>query len=146
MAEKNYASPGSRIVAIVIDTIILGIIGFLLMIPFGLSTAMLALMSGSWNIAMWMIAYVVVLNFIIWIIYFTYFEGNSGQTIGKKAMHIKVVKNDGKKLTYADALIRTILRVIDGIAFYLIGLIVILVTERKQRIGDMAAGTIVVKA
>ena len=49
-------------------------------------------------------------------------------------------------MTYVDAFVRTLLRIIDGLAFYLIGFIVILVTEKKQRIGDFTAGTIVVKA
>jgi len=79
-------------------------------------------------------------------LYFTYFEGSSGQTLGKKALGIKVVKENGNKLTYGDAFIRTILRIIDSIGAYLLGLIVILVSQKKQRIGDLAAHTIVVKA
>jgi len=87
-----------------------------------------------------------VLNVLVWLLYFTYFEGTSGQTLGKKIMGIKVVKENGDQPSFMDALIRTILRIIDGIAFYLVGFIVILVSEKKQRLCDMAAGTIVVEA
>jgi uncharacterized RDD family membrane protein YckC len=78
--------------------------------------------------------------------YFVYFEGTTGQTIGKKIVNIKVVKEDGKPMTYIDAFIRTLLRLIDGQLAYLLGLIIILVSEKRQRLGDMAAKTLVVKA
>lgn len=146
----NLASPGSRIVAIILDTIILTVIMVILAIPFGLSSALFSMMAdytgmlNAWaNVALW--GTFAFLNFIISIMYFTYFEGTTGQTPGKRAMNIKVVTENGKKLTTADALIRTILRIIDSIAFYLLGLIIILVTEKKQRLGDVLAKTIVVK-
>jgi uncharacterized RDD family membrane protein YckC len=147
----DYASPGSRIVAIIIDTIILLIIMAIIAIPFGLTTALFGMMAdvtammNLWaNAAMW--GAFLVINIIIWLLYFTYFEGTTGQTPGKRAMNIKVTKEDGKKANFTDAFIRTILRIIDGIFFYILGLIIMLVTERKQRLGDILAKTIVVKA
>ena len=86
------------------------------------------------------------ITLIIFIGYFTYFEGKKGQTPGKKALGIKVVGEDGKSIEMTDALIRTLLRIIDGIAFYLVGFIFVLATEKHQRLGDLAAKTIVVKA
>ena len=89
----------------------------------------------------------IVISAVIWLVYFPYFESTTGQTIGKKVMSIKVVKEDGKKLTMSDAIIRTVLRIVDALpTAYIIGLIVMLVSQKKQRIGDMAARTIVVKA
>jgi len=147
----NHASPASRIVAIILDSIILVIIMVILAIPFGLSSAIFSMMAdyanmvNAWaNAALW--GTFAFLNLIISFAYFTYFEGTTGQTPGKRAMNIKVAREDGKKMTYADALIRTILRIVDGILFYLLGLIIILVTEKKQRLGDVLAKTIVVKA
>lgn len=148
MPKDDYASLGTRIVAIIIDSIILAIIASIIAMPFGLTMTPFAMMGNDMMAAM---AYMsamgtmMLLSVVIWIVYFTYFEGTSGQTPGKKVMHIKVVKEDGKKMTYADALIRSVLRIIDGIGAYLLGFIIILVTEKKQRIGDMAAGTLVVK-
>lgn len=144
----KYAGVGSRIVAIIIDTIILIVIASVITIPFGLSGALFSQMTMGGSMANFLTSGLFstlgLVNFILWILYFTYFEGTSGQTLGKKAMGIKVVKERGK-LTYTDAFIRTILRIIDAIGFYILGLIVVLVSEKKQRIGDLAAHTIVVK-
>jgi len=83
--------------------------------------------------------------FIIVLGYYFLLEMSGGQTIGKKVMGIKVVAVDGV-LTPGKVIIRTLLRIVDGLPlFYLIGIIVIATSQRKQRIGDMAAGTIVVK-
>ncbi|NIO22819.1 MAG: hypothetical protein GTN38_02210 [Candidatus Aenigmarchaeota archaeon] len=147
----DYAGVGSRIVAIIIDTIILWIIAVIIAIPLGLLSAftgmmtdVTAMMNLFANAAIW--GTFTVVNAIIWILYFSYFESTSGQTPGKRAMSIKVTKEDGSKATFVDALVRTILRIIDGIFFYILGLIIILVTEKKQRLGDILARTIVVKA
>jgi len=139
----NYASVGSRIAAIIIDSIIILIVSGIIAIPLGVSATLVSSMGSPMNFAF--IGTFAVLNFVLWILYFTYFEGSSGQTLGKKALGIKVVKETGKKLTYTDAFIRTILRIIDSIGAYILGLIVILVSQKKQRIGDLAAHTVVVK-
>lgn len=74
-----------------------------------------------------------------------------GQTIGKKLMKIVVVKEDGSPCTYTTSLIRNLLRIIDVLIpigntpTYLIGGVVILLTKRKQRIGDLLAKSVVVK-
>ena len=83
-----------------------------------------------------------------WALYY-YFacESGGGQTIGKRLMRLRVVRADGGHAGMGEIFVRTILRVIDGIALYLVGLVVMLVTgERRQRLGDLAAGTVVVDA
>jgi hypothetical protein len=76
--------------------------------------------------------------------YFFALESGGGQTLGKRLMKIRVVRADGRPASMGEIAVRTILRVIDN---YLVGLIVMLATgERRQRIGDLAAGTIVVDA
>jgi len=72
-----------------------------------------------------------------------------GQTVGKMAVKIKVVKEDGTKISYIDALVRTVLLVIDAIPYfipYLLGAILIWSSGKKQRLGDRVAHTIVVSA
>lgn len=144
----TYAGIGSRIVAIIIDHIILFIIAVIVSLPFGATAFMLGAMSNPMAAAgaLAAIAAVVVINIIIWILYFTYFEGKTGQTPGKSLVNIKVVKEGKKKMTYGDALVRTILRIIDGLFFYILGLIIIAATEKRQRLGDIVAKTLVVKA
>jgi uncharacterized RDD family membrane protein YckC len=149
MAE--YANVVSRAIAVIIDHVLLLIATAIIAIPFGLSTAMFSMMANfanplaaMSNAALWATFGVIAL--IVWILYFAYFESKSGQTIGKKLVNIKVTREGGEKLTLEEALLRTILRIIDGLALYLLGFIVVLVSEKKQRLGDIVAKTIVVKA
>jgi uncharacterized RDD family membrane protein YckC len=83
-----------------------------------------------------------------WALYYYFaLESGGGQTVGKKLMKLRVVRADGHEAGMREIAVRTVLRVIDGIALYMVGLIVMLVTgERRQRIGDLAASTIVVDA
>lgn len=78
--------------------------------------------------------------------YYIYFEGTQGATFGKKAMGLRVVKEDGTPMTMNAAIIRTLLRIIDGLFLYLVGAIAVWTSAKKQRLGDMAAHTLVVKA
>ena len=67
------------------------------------------------------------------------------QTVGKRVMKIRVASLDGSKPTAGATFVRTLLRLIDGIFFYAVGLIVIFATgERRARLGDLAAKTKVV--
>src|SRR5215216_3651065 len=83
-----------------------------------------------------------------WALYYYFaLESGDGQTVGKKLMKLRVVRADGRPAGMREIAVRTILRVVDGIGAYIVGLIVMLATgERRQRIGDLAAGTIVVDA
>ena len=66
-----------------------------------------------------------------------------GQTLGKKAMKIRVVKIDGYQASLADYLIRWFFRIVD-IYIFGMGLFFIAFSKKTQRIGDMAAGTSVI--
>ncbi len=83
-----------------------------------------------------------------WALYYHFaMESGDGQTVGKKLMKLRVVLADGRPAGMREIAVRTVLRVIDGIGAYIVGLIVMLVTgERRQRLGDLAAGTKIVDA
>jgi uncharacterized RDD family membrane protein YckC len=83
-----------------------------------------------------------------WALYYYFaLESGGGQTVGKKLMKLRVVRADGAPAGMREVAVRTILRVVDGAGAYIVGLIVMLATgEKRQRIGDLAAGTIVVDA
>jgi uncharacterized RDD family membrane protein YckC len=144
MAE--YAGLMHRSLAITIDHIILGIIAIIISMPIGLSTLFSTDKISPFMMLANMFSWIGAIVVVISILYFLYFESTTGQTLGKRIIGIKVTKEDGKKLTFGDALIRTVFRIIDGMGAYILGLIVVLVSKKKQRIGDMAAKTIVVKA
>jgi uncharacterized RDD family membrane protein YckC len=86
------------------------------------------------------------LSFIMFLAYFTYLEGAKGQTIGKIVTKIRVVREDGGKINMSQAFTRNILRIVDGLLAYLIGAILIWRSDKKQRLGDNIAKTVVVKA
>jgi len=83
-----------------------------------------------------------------WVLYYYFaLESGHGQTLGKKLLKLRVVRADGRPAGMAEIAVRTVLRVIDGVGGYIVGLIVMLATgQRRQRLGDLAAGTIVVDA
>jgi uncharacterized RDD family membrane protein YckC len=89
---------------------------------------------------------------LVWLLvswlYYGITEAMTGQTLGKRLLGIRVVRaSDGGRPTTGAIVARTLLRIVDGILFYLVGLIAILATgRRRQRIGDLAAGTTVARA
>jgi uncharacterized RDD family membrane protein YckC len=129
-AALPYQGVPIRFVAILIDTIIIAIIAGILSIPFQ------SQLSGA-------------VSLLIFLLYFILLEGAYGQTVGKMAVKIKVVREDGTKIDYMDAVVRNILRLIDLIPYfipYLLGAILMWTSDMKQRLGDRVAHTVVVKA
>lgn len=133
---REYQGIGIRLVSIIIDNIIVGIIISVIggMVGFGMMTQEMV----PWWIGL--------LYFVIYMGYFALMEGSRGQTIGKMITKIKVVREDGKPIDMNQALTRNILRIIDGLFAYLIGAILIWRSDKKQRLGDSIAKTVVVKA
>jgi uncharacterized RDD family membrane protein YckC len=90
---------------------------------------------------------VMMLTSLFGLAYFTFLETRwNGQTLGKKLTGIRVTTEGGEPLPFSTALIRNILRVVDGLCFYLVGAILVWRSPRKQRLGDRIAHTVVIKA
>jgi uncharacterized RDD family membrane protein YckC len=85
-------------------------------------------------------------GFAVCLAYFVVCEAVLGATIGKLLTGLRAVRQaDGAPIGWGAAVIRNLFRVIDGFAFYLVGFITICVTSKRQRLGDIVAGTIVVR-
>jgi len=70
-----------------------------------------------------------------------------GQTMGKRVLRLRVVDAEGLRLQINQVVIRNLLRFVDMLpAFYLVGGVVSLLNRRYQRLGDIAANTVVVRA
>jgi uncharacterized RDD family membrane protein YckC len=70
----------------------------------------------------------------------------SGQTVGKKAFRLRAVGDRGEPLTFLQAGIRNVVRIVDFLPYgYGVGMVVLFVNGKGKRLGDLAAGTIVVK-
>ena len=90
-----------------------------------------------------------VFSFPLWytILYFFSCEAFlDGQTVGKRSQNIKVVRIDGKPVSLSDLLLRSVLLLMDYLLTVgALGALLIATTERRQRLGDMAAGTTSIK-
>jgi uncharacterized RDD family membrane protein YckC len=141
-AMSNLASVGDRIVAIIIDTIILVLISSIIFVPLFILGAL-----GNFGFFLFFFP-VVFLPWLFGLLYFTYFEATTGQTPGKSIVKIRTVDAKTlKPLDFARSFVRNLLRIIDALPFlYLLGLILIATNKKRQRIGDMAADSIVIKA
>jgi uncharacterized RDD family membrane protein YckC len=82
--------------------------------------------------------------FIIGLLYYWFLEAFVGATIGKGIAGIRVCNEEGRRCGARASLIRNILRLIDGLAVYLVGFFIALFSKRRQRLGDRLAGTYVV--
>jgi uncharacterized RDD family membrane protein YckC len=144
-SRPTFATEGDRIVAVIIDTIIVFVFSLVIFIPLALVARFFSFF-GSFGFLFFGPA--TLLTWLLWLLYFTYFESTSGQTLGKQIMKIRVVDESSlQHLDFGRSLVRNILRIIDWLPFfYLIGFLLIVTNQRKQRIGDMAARSIVVKA
>ena len=143
------AGIGSRFVAVLIDLAIQLVPYVLLIIAamiWGRDGAAAAEETRHTSSGNWALAIFILLNFLwVWG-YFTLFEGLwNGRTPGKRVMKLRVLKDSGRSITFFEALARNLLRFLDYLpSMYFIGLISMLCTRQNKRLGDLAAGTIVV--
>lgn len=98
---------------------------------------------GRWFAAVGMI----VVFALFWGYYMVFEITTNGQSPGKLALGLRVIKEGGYPINFADSAIRNLVRVVDFLPFcYGAGLLVMLINRNWQRLGDLAAGTLVVKA
>ena len=96
----------------------------------------------------WVKAFLIAIVFLILSGYFAFFEWIwNGQTPGKRWLKLRVIREDGRPVTFWEAAVRNLLRTLDMMPapFYSIGLISVFISSSDQRIGDMVAGTVVVR-
>jgi hypothetical protein len=79
--------------------------------------------------------------------YFALFEAfGNGRTPGKRVAKIRVIHQSGRGINFVEALARNLVRFIDYCpSFYAVGMVAIFLSKRNQRLGDMVAGTLVVR-
>lgn len=155
--EFALASIGNRFLAVAVDHFFQFLSMFLLAWFFGwlagygteqLVEAPEALMGQA---PKWTIAVLIVLVFLVFAGYFILFEWLwNGQTPGKRLLKLRVIREDGRALTLWEAVARNLLRIADAapgfvVPIYSIGLIVIFLSDRDQRLGDIFAGTVVIR-
>ena len=153
--QYAIAGIGSRSIAALIDTLLLTLVIVLwsIVVFAGLIIALVGthqefasrdeLSPVSWAA----LAVFVVVAFVILFGYFILFEMIwSGQTPGKRLLGLRVIRENGYPIRPTDAVVRNLVRIVDVLATgYAIGLLTMLLNERAKRLGDFAAGTLVVR-
>jgi uncharacterized RDD family membrane protein YckC len=136
VSEASTRVTGRRVIQYIVDYILAGIIPGL---------AYWLLDRGSLHGFGWLIATVISLA-----VYYWYWvmrpHGHGGQTFGMQLFGLRVISKDGGRASTAQLFIRGILLIVDTLFFGLVGLITMLCSRYRQRVGDHAAGTLVVEA
>jgi uncharacterized RDD family membrane protein YckC len=143
--EMPLAGIGSRFIAILLDYLICGVAVVVLIILALIIVPALHLFSNvSANVAVGIFFLII---FLIQWGYFSLFEAfNSGRTPGKMAAKIRVIHQSGRGISFLESLARNLVRVVDYLpSLYALGIVVIFMSRRHQRLGDMVAGTLVVR-
>ncbi|MCL5266237.1 MAG: RDD family protein [Chloroflexi bacterium] len=131
----EYKGIGLRIVATIIDTIIYFIFSWVVAAQTGNTTSAGFEMTGA----------PAFLTFAVWLLYYILLEGFVGGTVGKLVLGMRIVNDRGKAPGIVAAIVRNLLRIVDFLPFaYILGMVLIATSKKKQRLGDRAAGTLVV--
>jgi uncharacterized RDD family membrane protein YckC len=133
IASTQYAGVGVRFLALLIDGILIGVVS-------GIINGVAAVTHSS---LIQVIAAIVIIILVLF--YHIGMEATQGATLGKKALGLRVTKTDGTLPGWSASLIRNLLRIIDGLFAYLVGAIIIWNSPLKQRLGDKAAHTVVIR-
>lgn len=142
--EFILAGIGSRSLALLVDYIVLGLtlIGFL--VVWALLSLQLLEFFVNANLEQWLLAIALLVSFFIYVGYFVCFETLwQGQTPGKRYTKIRVIREDGRTIGLSQATLRALLRAVDDIFF--LGAFLIILGQQEKRLGDWAAGTIVIQ-
>lgn len=146
------AGVGSRFVAVLIDHLI-QLAPYVLILIFALifgsslaSSGASRSVDGMDTLTKWIIAFFVFLNFLWFWGYFSLFEAYwKGQTPGKRIMKLRVIKDSGRQITLFEAMARNLIRFVDYLpGMYLAGVVTMVCNRANKRLGDLAAGTLVV--
>jgi uncharacterized RDD family membrane protein YckC len=143
--EMPLGGIGSRFIAILVDSLILGFAFFILGVLAAIIVPALHLVGNV--SANWAVGIILLIIFLLLWGYFVLFEAfSNGRTPGKRVAKIRVIHQSGRGINFVEALARNLVRFVDFLpSFYAIGIVVIFLSRRNQRLGDLVAGTLVVR-
>ena len=143
--ELPLAGIGSRFIALLVDYLIWGAGVFLLFLV--IVFLLPAVHTFNRISAQWAEAIVIFVFFLLNWGYFTLFEAFwNGRTPGKRVARIRVIQRSGRSIGLLESMARNLVRYVDQLPFfYGVGVIAMFATKQHQRLGDVAAGTLVVR-
>ncbi|OYT70690.1 MAG: transporter [Chloracidobacterium sp. CP2_5A] len=141
------ANVGSRFLAALIDHGLQALTLFALGLCAAQVSDVLRDLGISRSVELWLLALLVLTAFVIYFGYFAVFEAWwNGQTPGKRWMRLRVIRIDGRPIGFFEALVRNALRSVDFLpSGYALGVMSIMLHRESRRLGDLVAGTAVVK-
>src|SRR5215211_3435159 len=136
--ELTLAGIGSRFIAAMLDFMVQGAVLLAAGILLGVTGG------GAEGVAT---ASFAIISFLVFFAYDVLFEVRSrGRTLGKRWTGLRVVRTGGSPVTFVPSCVRNVMRIVDVLpAMYAIGMLSIFVTRSNQRLGDLAAGTLIVR-
>jgi uncharacterized RDD family membrane protein YckC len=143
--ELTLAGIGSRFVAAFVDGVIRLALFFALAFVTGLGRDLFA--SSGTDISAATIIILSIASFLLMFGYDIFFEVlSSGRTPGKRWSGLRVVRVGGRPVGFVASAVRNIVRIVDFLpVFYGVGMVAVAVNRNNQRLGDLAAGTLVVR-
>lgn len=150
--DYDLAGIGSRFLAAVVDTLLLVLLQLIVIaVAIGLIMSIsraedLSILTRSDNGAIWLFAVLSLVSFVFFWGYYIFFEIYwNGQTPGKRWVGLRVIRIDGTPVTPAEVVIRNLVRTLDLLpTAYGVGVVTMFINEKSRRLGDLAAGTVVV--
>ncbi len=137
--EYQIAGPFQRLMAFLFDFFVRILAMFALLLVLGFGTAFVPFSSAITTVAL------ILIYFLMSWFYGVYFESRfNGRTLGKMLFKLRVISTDGRPINGVQAALRNLLRLSDVYPTPLTGLLSMTITNRFQRIGDLAAGTMVI--
>jgi uncharacterized RDD family membrane protein YckC len=139
----HVAGIGSRFLATLTDTILIFLLQAIVTVTY---YVILYLLDVDPDGSAWVAAIMGLVIFLFYWGYYTFFEMLwNGQTPGKRWTGLRVIRTDGTPITLSESLIRNLARLVDFLpAFYGVGIIAMFIDKQSRRLGDLAAGTLVV--
>jgi uncharacterized RDD family membrane protein YckC len=136
------AGLGSRFMAAIIDSVFIVLLQLLVFFLLDLTV----LLSPSDPFSSWLIAIYSLIGFAFFWGYYIFFELiSNGQSPGKRWVGLRVIRTDGMPISLAESLIRNLVRTVDFLpAAYGVGVVTMFINSQSRRLGDLAAGTLVV--
>jgi uncharacterized membrane protein SpoIIM required for sporulation/uncharacterized RDD family membrane protein YckC len=144
----TVAGVGSRVAAALIDYLLCLLLFIAIVVGMAFMGANRLARFGGTSSDAWALAIVVLAQFFVLWGYYVLWEGFAdGQTPGKRYMRLRVVSDGGYSVSFAGSAIRNLVRIVDmqPVFTYGAGIVSILATKQGKRLGDLAAGTLVVR-
>jgi uncharacterized RDD family membrane protein YckC len=144
----DVAGIGSRFLAALVDTFCILVLEAIVYITlFLIARNFFGTLAENDRTFIWLAALLGLIAFAFFWGYYIFFEMLwNGQSPGKRWVGLRVIRTDGTPVTLAESIIRNLVRLVDFLpAYYGVGVVTMFINEQSRRLGDLAAGTLVVR-